>query len=246
MFRGLAAVSVAICFGLVGCGGSDSLAGDSQNEGPPAVSPYDPQIDPADFVAGIDNPYLPYEPGTRFVYEGESEGETETDAVFVTHKTKEIMGVTCTVVKDVVSVEGELIEKTFDWFAQDRFGNVWYFGEYSEEHEDGKVSTAGSWEAGVDGAKPGIVMLADPDVGERYRQEYYAGEAEDMGQVLDLGASVEVPYGSFDNVLVTKDWTPLERKVLENKYYAPGVGLVLERTVRGGTGRFELVELRRP
>ena len=211
---------------------------------PPAVSPYDPQIDPSDFVEGIDNPYMPFEPGTTLVYEGVSEDEKETVTVFVTDKTKEILGITATVVRDVVTVEGQIAEKTFDWYAQDRYGNVWYLGEDSKEYEDGKpVSSAGSWEAGVDRAKPGIVMLGDPRVGDRYRQEFYKGEAEDFGQVLTLDESVDVPHGSFDDVLVTKDWTPLEPKVLENKYYARGVGVVFERSVKGPKEELSLVDV---
>ena len=211
---------------------------------PPAVSPYDPQIDPSDFVEGIDNPYMPFEPGTTLVYEGVSEDEKETVTVFVTDKTKEILGITATVVRDVVTVEGQIAEKTFDWYAQDRYGNVWYLGEDSKEYEDGKpVSSAGSWEAGVDRAKPGIVMLGDPRVGDRYRQEYYKGEAEDFGQVVTLDESVDVPHGSFDDVLVTKDWTPLEPKVLENKYYARGVGVVFERSVKGPKEELSLVDV---
>jgi hypothetical protein len=211
---------------------------------PPRVSPYDPKINSSDFVAGIDNPYMPFEPGTTHVYEGVSEDEKETVTVFVTNKTKEILGVTATVVRDVVTVEGEIHEKTFDWYAQDRYGNVWYLGEDSKEYENGKpVSSSGSWEAGVDGAQPGIVMLGEPQVGDRYRQEYYKGEAEDFGQVLKLGESVDVPYGSYDNVLVTKDWTPLEPKILENKYYARGVGVVYERSVKGPKEELSLVEV---
>jgi hypothetical protein len=212
---------------------------------PPAVSPYDPQIDSSDFVERINNPYMPFEPGTTLVYEGGSKDEKETVTVFVTNKTKEILGITATVVRDVATVDGQIAEKTFDWYAQDRYGNVWYLGEDSMEYEDGKpVSSAGSWEAGVDGAKPGIVMLGDPQVGERYRQEYYKGEAEDFGQVLKLGESVDVPQGSFDDVLVTKDWTPLEPKVLENKYYARGVGVVFERSVKGPKGELSLVDMK--
>ena len=121
--------------------------------------------------------------------------------------------------------DGNLTEKTFDYYAQDKKGNVWYFGEDTKEYENGKVvSTKGSWEAGVDGAKPGFIMQADPKVGETYRQEYYEGEAEDMAKVLSLSESVTVPYGSFDQVLVTKEWTPLEPGLVEHKYYAPGVG----------------------
>jgi hypothetical protein len=165
--------------------------------------------------------------------------------VTVTDRTREVMGVTTTVVRDQVFVAGELAEDTFDWFAQDRHGNVWYFGEETAEYEDGKVvSREGSWEAGVDGAQPGIVMPGDPRMGETYRQEYYAGEAEDMGKVVRLGESVVVRYGSFDEVLLTEDWTPLEPKLLENKYYARGVGVVLERLIEGGDEILRLVEVR--
>jgi hypothetical protein len=135
------------------------------------------------------------------------------------------MGVECVVVNDKAWENGKLIERTYDWHAQDKEGNVWYFGEDTKEYENGKVvSTKGSWEAGVDGAKPGIIMQAHPKVGQSYRQEYYKGEAEDMAKVINLNESVTVPYGSFDHVLVTKEWTPLEPSYAEHKYYAPGVG----------------------
>jgi hypothetical protein len=167
--------------------------------------------------------------------------------VSVTNQTREIMGVTATVVRDQVFVAGELVEDTLDWFAQDRSGNVWYFGEDTAEYEEEKVVTRkGSWEAGVDGAQPGIVMLGDPRVGDTYRQEFYEGEAEDLGRVIELDESVSVPYDSFSDVLVTEDWTPLEPKVLENKFYARGVGPVLERKVEGGEEVLRLVALRQP
>ncbi|MGH2756950.1 MAG: hypothetical protein ACRDI3_04090, partial [Actinomycetota bacterium] len=244
---GVLAVAGAVVGGALAIAGGDGGPGvdasaPDETEFPPDLSPYRPHIDPADFVATIDNPYLPFEPGTTLFYEGTSEGEKETDEVFVTHETKEILGVTCVVVRDIVRADGEITEKTFDWYAQDRFGNVWYFGEDSHEYENGKpINAAGSWEAGVDGALPGIVMLGDPQVGDRYRQEYYAGKAEDLGGILKLDASVTVPYGSFDSVLVTKDSTPLEPNVLEHKYYAPGVGLVMEQSMRGPKEAFELV-----
>jgi hypothetical protein len=154
-----------------------------------------------------------------------------------------VFGVSAVVVRDTVSVDGEVVEDTYDWFAQDRDGNVWYLGEASQDFEDGQpTSTAGSWEAGVDGALPGIVMPAAPAVGDAYRQEYYAGEAEDMAEVIDTGATASVPSGEFDAVVVTEDWNPLEPEVIEHKYYAEGVGLVLEETVAGAEGRSELIE----
>jgi hypothetical protein len=205
----------------------------------------DPTIDPADFVSQIDNPYYPLTPGTTFVYDGEEDGEAEHTETEVTSETKTILGVTCVVVHDQVWVEGELAEDTLDWYAQDKDGNVWYFGEDSKEIEDGEVvSTEGSWEAGADGAQPGIVMLADPQVGDSYRQEYYEGEAEDMGEVIGVGESVTVGETTYDHALVTRDWNPLEPGVVEEKTYAPDVGLVLEELVEGGEGRSELVEVR--
>lgn len=204
---------------------------------------YQPDIDPADFVATIDHPYLPFQPGARWAYEGESDGEVERTEVVVTDERREIMGISATVVRDSVYVDGELVEDTFDWFAQDREGNVWYLGEDSKEYEDGEVSsTEGSWEAGVDGALPGIVMLADPGVGDVYRQEYYAGEAEDVAEVLEVGVTHEIGMGTYEDVLVTEDWNPLEPDVVENKYYAPGIGLIAEVHTAGDEGRTELVE----
>lgn len=204
--------------------------------------PYEPDIDPQNFVDEIDNPYLPFKTGATLRYEGESDGENETTVVEVTDDKKTVMGIEATVVRDRVYVDDELAEDTFDWFAQDRDGNVWYLGEESKEIEDGKVaSTEGSWEAGMDGALPGIVMLGDPRVGESYRQEYYKGEAEDAAKVIALDESVKVEAGSYENVLVTDDWNPLEPKVLERKYYARGVGVVQERKVKGGDEYLELV-----
>ncbi|WP_406670566.1 hypothetical protein V7O67_01010 [Methanolobus sp. ZRKC4] len=235
LFLGVVLVMVSGCT-------DTSYSEDASEEG--LEDPYNPEIDPANFVEEIDNPYLPFEPGTTFVYEGESDGETIDVEIYVTNQTKEVMGVTTTVIREREWEDGELVEDTFDWFAQDKDGNVWYFGEDSKEIEDGEVvSTAGSWEAGVDGAQPGIIMKADPQPGDVYRQEYYEGEAEDMAEVLSLEASVTVPYGSFENSLQTREWTPLEPGVEENKYYASGVGLLLEEAVEGGDGRLELVEI---
>jgi hypothetical protein len=204
---------------------------------------YDPQIDPDDFVAVIDNPFLPLLPGVTLTYEMEDDGETEVIVVSVLNETREILGVECTVVRDTVSVDGELVEDTHDWFAQDKWGNVWYFGEISVNYEDGEISDVeGSWEAGEDGAKPGIVMPAAPQVGEVYRQEYLIAEAEDVGAVVALNQSVSVPYGSFTGCLQTADYTPLEPDTLEHKFYAPGLGLVLEVDLEDGT-RVELVSV---
>jgi hypothetical protein len=248
MTRRTVVIATAIAIVSAGCGGDEpsrSAAPQDEPSFPPAMSPYEPAIDPADFVEGIDNPYLPFEPGTRYVYEVLAEGERARDVITVTNKTKEVMGVTCTVVRDVETVEGKVAEKTFDWYAQDRYGNVWYFGEYSEAYEDGKVSTEGSWEAGVDGALPGIIMLGDPQIGDRYRQEYFKGEAEDIGEVVKLNASIDVPYGSFTDLIVIEEWNPLEPKIYEDDYYAKGVGLVFEEVTKGPSEVVKLVEVTR-
>ena len=163
-------------------GGALSLAA-AQEATPaaPATPSYPVTIDPANFVETVDNPYFPLTPGTTWVYEGESDGEAERNEVTVTDETKTILGVTCVVVRDVVLIDGEIVEDTLDWYAQDADGNVWYMGEAVQDFEDGElVSTEGSWEAGVDGAQPGIIMLADPQVGDYYQQELYEGEAEDQ------------------------------------------------------------------
>lgn len=201
-------------------------------------------VDPTDFEYGAQNSYFPLVPGTTFVLEGESDGEDIRVEMYITGQTKEILGVTTTVVREREWEDGELVEDTFDWYANDNEGNVWYFGEDSKEYDDGNiVSTAGSWESGIDGARPGILMKADPQVGDKYQQEYYEGEAEDMAEVLSLDASVTVEYGSFDDCLQTKEWTPLEPGVEENKFYASGVGLLLEEAVTEGDERLELVEI---
>jgi hypothetical protein len=213
---------------------------------PPVDGPYDWTVDPADFVAGVHNPYFPLVPGTTLTYEGTSGGEREVVTIKVMRRTKEILGVRCVVVRDVVEIDGELAEFTLDWYAQDVDGNVWYFGERTAEYERGEVvSREGAWEAGVDGALPGVVMPADPEVGLAYTQEHYRGEAEDKGKIVALGEQVTVPAGSFEDVLVTEDWTPLEPKRLENKLFAPGVGVVLERLLEGGDEVLELVSVRR-
>ncbi len=203
----------------------------------PTASP-----DPADFVAEIDNPYLPLRPGNRWVYESQ-DGDAETITVTVTDETRVVAGVTTTVVSDVVTeADGTVVEETFDWFAQDRDGNVWYFGEATTEYDDrGRPDTAGSWEAGVDGAQAGLVMPATPRVGDGFRQEYAEGVAEDQAIVLEVDGERTIGLGTYSDVVVTEDTTPLEPDLVEQKYYAPGVGLILEETESGGTDRVELV-----
>ena len=204
------------------------------------------QIDPGNFVSKIDNPYFPLTPGTTFTYRGETEGVPTRNVTIVTNDTKVILGVTTTVVHDQVYENGVLAEDTFDWYAQDKAGNVWYFGEDTKElDENGNViSTEGTWEAGVNGAEPGIVMEANPKKGDKYQQEFAVDVAEDMAQVIGFVDSFCVSYGCFNNVLVTKEWTPLERGVVENKYYAKGVGFIYGVMVKGGDEQIELVRVR--
>src|SRR5919205_1338378 len=204
---------------------------------PAAVSsaPYRPRIDPDRFTTKVDNPYYPLEPGTTYTFEGVAAGGQETDIVTVTHQTKVVMGVRCVVVRDEVRTNGALTELTYDWYAQDDDGNVWYFGEDSHEYSGGTPTTAyGSWRAGVDGAQPGIVMPGTPARGQRYRQEYRRGQAEDMAEILRLNDDAKVPYDVFHDVVVTKDFSPLEPGIIEPKYYASGVGVVQEILVQGG------------
>jgi hypothetical protein len=199
-------------------------------------------LDAADFVERIDNPYWPMAPGSRWVYREDGQRVEVT----VTDRTKEILGIRATVVHDVVTEDGELVEDTDDWYAQDKDGNVWYLGEATKEYENGKVKTTeGSWEAGVDGAEAGILLPGEPEVGMAYRQEYYKGEAEDRGEILSLEEKVEVPFGSFEGVLMTRDTTPLEPDVVEHKFYARGLGPVLAIGISGGSGREELVRFTR-
>ena len=234
------------------CGDDDDAGATTTSGVGPETSPvidpgdggsYEPDIDPVNFVAVVDNPYFPMLVGSRWVYEGEADGETERVEIVVTEQRKTVMGIAATVVRDSVYVDDELVEDTYDWFAQDRDGNVWYLGEDSREIDDGEVvSTEGSWEAGVDGALPGIVMPAEPAVGDAYRQEYYVGDAEDMFEIIAVGGSVEVPAGRFEEVVTTRDWTPLEPDVVEEKQYAPGVGKLREEKTAGGDDISELVE----
>lgn len=201
----------------------------------------------AGWAAEVTNPYFPLPPGTTFHYIGETEGVVSTDDMEVTRQKKVILGVRCTVVHDLVYTEGVLTEDTLDWYAQDSSGNVWYFGEDTKELDaNGNViSTEGSWQAGVNGAQQGIVMEAHPHVGDKYRQEFLAGVAEDMAQVLGLDKSTCVLFGCFDDVLLTKEWTPLEKGVTDQKSYAPGVGLILEDMVKGGDEHSELASITR-
>ena len=232
MARLLPLVLVAL---FAGCGGDEKTA---LPQGADTV-----EIDPAQFTSEIDHPFWPMAPGTTWVYR---EGDQRVE-VTVTDRTRLVMGVETRVVHDLVTDDGVPVEDTYDWYAQDDDGNLWYFGEDTTEFEDGKpVGHAGAWEAGVDGALPGILLPADPEVGMTYRQEYYAGEAEDRAKVLSLDAAVTVPFGDFTGALKTEDTTPLEADVVEHKFYVRDIGPVLALKVKGDTGREELVTFTGP
>ena len=199
------------------------------------------------FSPRVDNPWFPLKPGTTYVYRGVKDGQPSRDVLTVTHKTKTIAGARCVVVNDRLYLRGRLHERTTDWYTQDKRGNVWYFGESTAELDrNGHVtSTEGTWQAGRDGAKPGIYMPARPTVGQSGRQEFYKKHAEDHFEVLSLHAEVRVPYVTSKNALLTKEWTPLEPGVIDHKYYVRGIGNVLEQTVKGGDERNVLVSRRR-
>ena len=201
----------------------------------------------AGFSARVTNPWFPLRPGSVHRYRGIKDGEPSREVMTVTRRTKTVDGARCVVVSDLLYLGGRLEERTEDWYTQDRAGNVWYFGERTAElDEQGRVrSTSGSWEAGKDGAEPGIFMFARPRVGRSARQEYLKGEAEDHFQIVAGGVTVALPLETFHGALLTKEWTPLEPGVIDHKFYVRGIGTVLEQTVRGGDERNELVAFRR-
>ncbi len=203
-------------------------------------------VDPDNFVSTITNPYLPYRPGTVYVYTGVKDGVTQRDLVTVTHRTKTILGVKCTVITDVATHDSTVLERTTDWYAQDRQGNVWYFGESTQAYSNGQVDTSGSWQAGVHGAQQGIVMNAQPEVGDTHRQEYWPGQAEDQYWLVDLKQAVTVPVGSYANAVLTFEWTRLEPGVIDKKYYVPGIGVVKEQAAAGPVEVANLVQFTRP
>jgi hypothetical protein len=228
---------------LAGCSAGEEPAGTTAlPRGSEAVA-----LDPDDFTTAIDNRFWPMRPGTRWTYRETGGGEELTAVVTATGRTKRIAnGVEARVVRDTVTRGTEIIEDTFDWYAQDAAGAVWYLGEDTAEFENGRVvSRAGSFEAGVDGALAGVALPAEPRPGDRYRQEYYRGVAEDNGEVLSGNEMADVAYGHVDGLLLTKDTSTIEPGVLEYKLYAPGVGPVLTLDIAGGTGREELVRVDR-
>jgi hypothetical protein len=250
--KALALALTALILGTTACGsggGKTSASSTTSSQSASNLAPihgkYAPNIDPANFVARVDNPYFPLKPGTSYHFEGVRGKTPQIDDALVTARKVEILGVKCTAVRDTVSEHGKPIERTFDFYAQDKQGNVWYMGEDSYELKNGKFAKASdSWRGGVDGAKPGIIMLAHPQLGVSYRQEYYpSGEALDEGHVLGYSTSVKVPYGTFTHVLVTSDSSPLEPQT-EHKFYAAGVGEISEKVVKGHHEAFQLVSVK--
>ena len=245
--RGTAAIAVAgvAAVGL-GLAASAYAGGTTVRATAPAASatPPPPTLPrPRDFVDVVDNPYLPFVAGTRWVYKGYGEEAGERNVVTVLHRTKMIEGISATVVHDVVKEGGKVTEDTHDWYAQDRLGNVWYLGELSREFQGGQVDTSGSWQAGVGGGQAGIVMPANPVLGRSYAQEFEPGDAEDEAKVIDLDEQVGVPFGHFDHVWVTSESSALEPKVVELKFYAKGVGVTTEIQTSPRFARTALVKM---
>jgi hypothetical protein len=244
------AVAVAATV-AAGCGSSNKPAPTATAPGAaqggastPAATPssYDPKIDPAKFTDKVTNAYWPLKRGTKWVYDGQKDGAPEHVEVTVTNERKQILGVNCVVVSDIVTTNQTLAEKTVDWYAQDDKGNVWYFGEDTKEYRNGVVtSTQGTWEAGVDNAKPGISVQGHPQVGGFYRQEYRPGIAEDEAKILTLSGQQTVPAGTFTHVMETRDIDPLNPAKVENKWYARGTGPV--HVLRIGSAHREEIRL---
>jgi hypothetical protein len=206
---------------------------------------YSPVIKASNFVAVVDNPYFPLKPGTAFHFRGTRDGTAQTDDAVVTNKAKTVLGVKCTVVEDTVSEHGKPVERTFDWYAQDKRGNVWYMGEDSFERKNGRfVRADDSWEAGVAKAKPGIIMPGHPRPGMVYRQEFFPPGALDQAKVIGFSGPLRVASGTYKRVLVTIEWSPVEPQ-LEKKYYVAGLGEIKEEVVAGGHEAFELAKATR-
>jgi hypothetical protein len=252
MSKGASCTAVVVTALLAGCGSSGSGSAGSASSGAqpnpaPVTTPYNPAFDSADFGGPIDNPYLPLKPGTTFRYRGVGDdGKTpELNTVKVTHRTKRIMGVNATVVLDQVFSGGKPEERTFDWYAQDKDGNVWYLGENTSNFEHGRwVRDDGSWEAGAGNGKPGIIMLAHPQRGDAYRQEYSPGHAVDQAQVLGGGGPVKVPYRSFKRTLLTLEYSSIDHQY-EAKWHARGVGVIKEQALTMSKELSKLVATKR-
>ncbi len=212
----------------------------------PAVEIYAPVVDPSNFVKTVNNPYYPLKPGRSFTYTGKKEKLSLRKEIVVSKKTRVVMGVRCTEVADSMWVAGKLAQKTLEWYAQDKDGNVWYFGADAKQYKSGKIiGSAGSWQAGVNGAQPGIIMRAKPTLGDNYRQNYLKGTVEDMGYVVSLDGALKVPYHAYKDLLITLQWSNLTPDIIENRYYARGVGFVYSEIAQGGTGELKLAKIKK-
>ncbi len=243
---GLVAV-LTVGVAMSGCDTGDGSADSPRSTENPVIDAgdggdYRPTLDPAQFVDGTDNPYFPLELGTRWVYEGVVDGERERIELEVTAATKHILGIAAVGVRDVNYVDGALAAATMDWYAEDRSGNVWYLGEDTQNFANGEPTDTEGWQAGVDGALPGIFMLAEPTPGAAYWQNHHAGAVEDLAEVVRLGVTLSLGVGEYHNVIIVRGWSPLEPEIIEEKYYAPGVGKIYEIQIAGGDGGTELVE----
>ena len=204
-------------------------------------------VDPANFVRHVTNPWFPLKPGTVLLYKGIKDGAQQTDRVTVTGRTRMIEGVACTIVHDVATHEGHVLEATFDYYAQDKAGTVWYFGEDTKEFDaSGHASTAGSWLAGRNGGRPGIIMPAHPRITDAYRQEYQQGNAEDQAWIVQTGSGFRVPHGTFDPAIRSFEWSRLEPNVIDEKDYGRGVGIIREVSRTGPRETSFLVRVHRP
>ena len=240
-----AVIAAAAALAAIAPGVGQASSSGSNNATFTCNPPLPPPLPPASqFVSRVDNKYFPLQPGTTFLYRGQDGGDRVLDQVTVTDETKTILGVKATVVFDGVAVNGERSEKTFDWYAQDKDGNVWYLGESAFDFVNGHwVRASDSWEAGYNGAMAGMIMEAHPKVDDIYAQEHLPGTAMDMARVVSTHATVRVPYGTFHHALESNECTPLEPGVIDLKFYGRGVGEVAEATVQGGSSTLVLVSV---
>jgi hypothetical protein len=207
---------------------------------------YEPHLKAREFTTTIDNRYFPLPVGRTWIYKGVKEGKPQIDRVTVTSMTKLVAeGITARAISDVAKTpRGELLEKTTDWYAQDKRGNVWYFGENTAAYlPGGKVDRSGSWQAGVHDGEPGIIMLANPQIPDAYRQEYQKGNAEDTAWIVNRGTTFTVPYGTTHHALTSLEFARIEPKVVDEKVYAPGIGIVFETSLTGPPEVARLVQV---
>jgi hypothetical protein len=257
MKRALSAIAgVTLCAVAVGTSNSDAATRTVRHTaakahcalphfGPGAS--YHPTINPANFSPNVTNPYFPLPPGHTYIYTGVDGTHPSSDIFEPSLRTKVIDGVRTRIVNDRVVKGGRVTERTSDYYAQDRCGNVWYFGEDTAElDKHGHVtSTEGSFHSGVDGAQPGVYIQRHPQIGRKFRQEWYAGHAEDVYQAVSTNVSRKVPYGSFHHGLLTKETNALEPGIVDHKIYGVHVGSIVENTVKGATERIELDDVLR-